>query len=90
MIEIRNPPTAGPVDNLFDVAESIYNAVDDAIRYPNGKGSDEEPVAPRDYRNVLTPGQIQKQNQARERAQALQQRLQQLDESLDDSSSEDE
>jgi hypothetical protein len=78
VIEIRNPPNAGKVDNWFTVAESIYNAVDDAIKYPNGKDK-----APRDYRNVLSPGQVAMQNKAKERAKALSDRLLQLDEEME-------
>ncbi len=49
IIEIRNPPVAGRVNNWLAVATRIYDAIDYAIRKPGGKYSRSKP-----YENVLS------------------------------------
>jgi len=80
IIEIRNPPNLGAVENWYPVARRIWDAVAEAIQFPQGRGSG---ALKRKYENVLTPKQLEKRQQAKARAQAVAERIKALDESTE-------
>jgi hypothetical protein len=83
IIEIRNPPNAGAVDNWLHAASQIWFAVAEAIEFPRGRGSKKKPKLKQKYEHVLTPKQLELQAKAKERAKALQDRIDLLDEETD-------
>jgi hypothetical protein len=83
ILEIRNPPPAGPVSNWFKSAKAIYDAVDEAIQYPGGRGI---LTWPKSYTNELTKGQLEKRQEALDLAKALEDRLRSLEKKAEEKS----
>ncbi len=65
IVEIRKPPEVAS-KNWAETMDTVYNAVDDAIRYPRGKIIQE-----RDYQGVLT----ERQQELREEANQLREKV---------------
>jgi hypothetical protein len=83
ILEIRNPPQPDGVANWLAVAKTVHQAVDDAIKYPNGKGM---LTWPKNYKNVLSEEQAAEAEEERAKTEKLVKRLQALDEKLDEKS----
>jgi hypothetical protein len=75
ILEIRDPPTVGKVDEWHQAAKNIYDAVENAILYPQGKGF---LTKKRPFRNVLTPGQTGRQQAVRAQPEKLNDRYRRL------------
>jgi hypothetical protein len=82
ILEIRKTPAANTVGKWFGAAEQIYNAVDDAIRFPNGHGLTK---SAKPYASVMTdPGKEKRRKAEAAKAEVLLRRLKAAEAELDE------